>query len=252
MATASVSDDDGDDGDGDEPSDAQGTTDGTVGDTERDGEGAEFYADTGELADEDGWGDELQEPELDQPLYPGCEHTQREVVFALVQREREGQVRDNTFSDLMWLFRHLLPAGNTLPTSWHIVRKLLGCRALSKFERHACVNCCMSWPHIAREDAIKHKGDKCTECSEGRLHVRESIFTHKTRARLGSRLNGHGGTSLLRILCRPGITIGSLCSTSGPQQRRALSTVALHLRRLKGYSNTAMSHFCLQAMHTLQ
>ena len=45
MATASVSDDDGGDGDDDEARDAQGATHGTVGDTERDGEGEEDVED---------------------------------------------------------------------------------------------------------------------------------------------------------------------------------------------------------------
>lgn len=142
----------------------------------------DFYVDNGQLADEDGWGEmAVEEPELDQPLYPGCKYTLREVLFALVQRKREGQVRDKAFSDFMWLFRELLPPGNSLPTSWHMVKKLLGCRALSKFERHACVNCCMTWPHIAREDAIKHKDDRCTVCGERRFHVREYGDTGKVR-----------------------------------------------------------------------
>jgi hypothetical protein len=191
MATASVSDDGGDvSDDHHDPSDVQGTAHETTDDTERDGEGegdveddplgVEFYADTGQLADDYDLGSE-EEPELDEPLYPGCNYTLREVLFAFVQRKRAGQVRDKAFSDFMWLFRELLPTGNTLPTSWHMVKKLLGCRALSKFERHACVDCCMTWPHIAREDAIKHKDDRCTTCNKPRFHVREYGDTGKVR-----------------------------------------------------------------------
>eukprot|EP00955_Chlamydomonas_euryale_P002699 28902-Chlamydomonas_euryale.AAC.1 len=54
-----------------------------------------------------------------------------------------------------------------------MVRRLLQCPTLARYERHARVNCCCVFPAAEKKHGHKFKDDACGTCNTKRFHVRE-------------------------------------------------------------------------------
>ena len=109
---------------------------------------------------------------LDDCLYEGCTLTLAEFLVRLVAIKRRGQVRYRPLQEFLDLIRNALPTPNIVLPTLHLVKKALGVPRIADYEQHACINCCMVWPHIKRAHYAKHMHDKCSVCGEMRFNVR--------------------------------------------------------------------------------
>jgi hypothetical protein len=138
-------------------------------------------SDDEEIAPIGGAGFKFYQDHLDDPLYSTCNFTLRQTLFALVSNKE----KDAPFVKNMRFIKKLLPNPNYMVDSLYMVKKLLGCSDISKYERHACINCCMVWPHTERKNMYDHIHDQCDVCREKRFYVKH--FAHSGRVRLTPR-----------------------------------------------------------------
>jgi hypothetical protein len=176
-----VSGSDWDDGDDDDPLAVMVEEGQAVGGGDEEGRYGEERDDLGD-DDFEGRGDEAAPgssghgatfyiAHLSDPLYEGCQLTLAEFLVRFVAIKRSGQVRDRPLQEVLDLIREVLPTPNIVPPTLHLVKKALGVPSIADFERHACINCCMVWPHTKRADYGKHMHDKCDQCGEARFSV---------------------------------------------------------------------------------
>lgn len=103
------------------------------------------------------------------PLRHGEDMTVLQACYLLCDWKRRGRVTDAAFNDLCWFAsKHLLPTGNWLPPSLHIMKKVMDCATSSSIERHMCPNCGVIFPPLTRMQWDTHSDDECA-CGHARF-----------------------------------------------------------------------------------
>jgi len=107
-----------------------------------------------------------------QPLWSvdqnaSCDVTVMEAAYALLQIQHNAHMSNSTFEELLTLFKRMLPSGNNLPGTLHLLRKTLGFDGVEKYEWHACPCGKHAWP--PRDKVPSHATDACPQCGASRF-----------------------------------------------------------------------------------
>lgn len=106
----------------------------------------------------------------DSLLYSGCPSTVSQAAFAFMKLKRQHKIRDTQANKLLRLVHDAwLPAGNLLPKSLHLMKRVLGCTSGREFMHHACPSDCHSWPYLPEDEWAEAADDACPACDEPRF-----------------------------------------------------------------------------------
>lgn len=107
---------------------------------------------------------------LGAPLYSGAKCTIIQVIFLLMLWKHNQGIEDTAFDILLRMLHSvILPIGNLLPPSFHLVKRICGIDDLSPYEYHACPCDLYRYPKIDRSEWPTHTNDHCTLCSRTRF-----------------------------------------------------------------------------------
>ena len=76
--------------------------------------------------------------QLDAPVWEGSDITLRQWLCANVELKTMHNVTDAAFEDQLKLAQRTSPKPNSIPSSLHLVRVILGCKELWELEHHIC------------------------------------------------------------------------------------------------------------------
>ena len=107
------------------------------------------------------------------PLYPGARLTLKQLCYTLVVEKLKQNLTTNFIERFLKLLSGvLLPAGNTCPRSWYMLRKLVGWRDVGDIEYHVCINDCHLFPWVHSSEYHFHANDTCPTCGTARFRTK--------------------------------------------------------------------------------
>ena len=107
------------------------------------------------------------------PVYHGARMTLMQLCFTLVAEKLKHNLTNKFMERFLRLLSCvLLPAGNTCPRSWYMLKKLVGWRDVEEIEQHVCVNDCYLYPWLHSSQYHMHANDKCPTCNAPRFRTK--------------------------------------------------------------------------------
>jgi hypothetical protein len=90
--------------------------------------------------------------------------------YLLCDIKARNRIHNEGFNELVRAFHdELLPAGNLLPSSLHLMRGLMECTPAEHYEGHACDHCGWVFPKLEKTEWPAHFADQCEECNSSRF-----------------------------------------------------------------------------------
>ena len=91
----------------------------------------------------------------------GASLTVKQAAYLLLDLKRQHKQRDTHFDMLVRLLSvAILPPGNLLPPSLHLIEKVLDVKAIHSYAYHVCPNDHHSWPLTPPADWEAHRNDR--------------------------------------------------------------------------------------------
>ena len=98
-------------------------------------------------------------------LTAGAKLTVKQASHLLLSQNIEHKERNTNFDKTVRLLADvLLPAGNILPPSLHLMERIVGVHAPAACSYHVCPNDCHSWDHLDKAQWEDCRDDFCPVC----------------------------------------------------------------------------------------
>lgn len=111
-------------------------------------------------------------------LCAGAQLTVRQACHLFLSMKRAHCQRDTHFDISVRLLANvLLPVGNILPPSLHLMEAVVGVKPPASCAHHVCRNDCYSWEHLPHTQWQAHQDDQCPICMEDRFIRRTASDT---------------------------------------------------------------------------
>lgn len=102
-------------------------------------------------------------------MYTGCPLSLAQMgAMWLTELATVGRDSANNMCNMI---KSCLPHPNIFPRSIHILKKVIGVDAASKYTYHVCVNDCHTWDWLPEPEWNTHRQDACPDCGSSRFKV---------------------------------------------------------------------------------
>jgi hypothetical protein len=92
----------------------------------------------------------------DELLFSGSPKTVMEAALEALHSKRFNKISDNAFDRESKRIARLLPQPNSYPPSLYAAKQVVGAESLQQYEVHTCVNDCIRYEKLARNEFLLH------------------------------------------------------------------------------------------------
>ncbi len=128
---------------------------------------------------------------LDWPLFKGTLLTLRQHLYTMCMWKRDNNITDTAFEQFLIINQQTLPQPNLAPSSFYLVKQILGCKDLWEYEWHVCSCHQHAWPPLAPKLWKASLTCTCPKCQELRFEEDQTVTGKKFLKPKQVCLHGH-------------------------------------------------------------